>query len=373
MTVSGNVSLLDLFDLSDAQRELFLWLARYGPADASALAQPAGLDPAEAQEALEALIQQGRVRWLVDGRVDAISGRVRSRTTLPAELWQTLLATDRHYSEQDIATFRTAIPILQLARARLAEYVDHGPGHALRVKSFAAQMGSLVGLSEVEHGLLRWAALFHDVGNIVERGQHHVLSQETVLRLTAEGALPFTAEEAEVVGVLCRWHRREYEPGRSDEVNGRAVRTGLLASILRVADAMDIDHRRSDYVARWSDVILFFFPEEGPHWAGVRAISGLRIRCTPAVELEVYHLGDAQDNIQIDSLRRDLASTPFPWTLRQIPVSEGQSEGTCRPGGAPGEGCALLAFPFEPHSVVMAARRDVAHGLIVAVGVGRHI
>lgn len=357
MTASDNISLFDLLDLPDPQRELLLRLTRHGPADPSNLVQSAGLGPAQAQQALDALIAQGHIRRLADGRVAAIAGRARSRTTLPADLWHALLPTDRHYSEQDTATLRTAIPILQLARARLAEFADHGAGHALRVKSFAGQLGCIVGLCEVERGLLRTAALFHDVGNIVDRGQHNVISQETVIRLTADGTLPFAPQEAEIIGLVCRWHRREYSPSRSDELNGQTIRTGLLASILRVADAMDIDHRRSDYSHRWSQVIRFFFPEKDPYWTSLEEILGLRIRCTPAVELQVFTRGDVKDNIQIVMLHDDLSSTPFPWTLRQIPVHEGRLDDSSRPEQSPqqGNGSALLAFPFEPHSVIMAA------------------
>ena len=140
----------------------------------------------------------------------------------------------------------------------------------------------------MEQGLLRIAVLFHDVGNIVDRKEHHVISQETVIRMTAEGALPFTSQEAEIIGLLCRWHRKEYDPNRTDEVNGRMIRTGLLASVLRVADAMDIDYRRSDYPDRRFQVIRFFFPQEVPFWDSLNEILGLRILCKPVVELRVF-------------------------------------------------------------------------------------
>ncbi|MCX6028800.1 MAG: HD domain-containing protein [Chloroflexi bacterium] len=181
----------------------------------------------------------------------AVIGRAKGRITLPAQLWHALLTTDRLYSKPDIATLRTAIPILQFARARMVEFADHGPGHALHVKSYASQLGHVMGLNQTEQGLLRAGALFHDVGNAVDRERHNILSEETVIRLTANGELPFSAEEADVVGLLCRWHRREYDPSRVDTLDGDAVRTGLLASILRVADAMDIDQRRSDYSDRF--------------------------------------------------------------------------------------------------------------------------
>ena len=258
--ISGEISLLDLLNSPDLQRELLLCLARHGPADAATLTQSTGLDPTQVQEALAVLFEEGRVRPLVNGQIEAVIGRAKGRKTLPAQLWHALQTSDRLYTEQDIATLRTAIPILQFARARMVEFADHGPGHALRVKSYASQLGHVMGLNPTEQGLLRAAALFHDVGNAVGRERHNILSQETVIRLTADGELPFSAEEAEVVGLLCRWHRSEYAPNQVDHLGGEVVRTGLLASILRVADAMDIDQRRSDYSDRFYRMLQFFFP-----------------------------------------------------------------------------------------------------------------
>lgn len=357
MQGNGDVSLLELLELSDSERALFLFLARHGPADAAALTQSAGLDPADAPQALEALIEMGRVHRLDDGRVDAVAGRARRRAMLPAHLWNALQTTDRPFSEQEIATLRTAIPILQLARARMVQFADHGPGHALRVRSFAGQLAHLVGLSPVEEGLLRAAALFHDVGNIVDRGQHNVISQDLVTRLAAGGALPFTAKEAEIVGLVCRWHRNEYTPDRCDELNGQAIRTGLLASVLRVADAMDIDHRRSDYSERFSRVLRLVYPGHLPYWTSLEEILGVRVHCTPAVQLQALTRGQVRDNMQIAMLGEDLASTPFPWTLRTVAVSEGRAQDSSRRERevTHGRRAALLAFPFEPHSVVMAA------------------
>jgi hypothetical protein len=364
MTASNNVSMLDLLDLPDSQRELLLWLTRHGPADPSSLIQSIGFDPEIAQQALDVLIEKGYIGCAADGRLEAMTFKVRSRKTLPADLWHALLTTDRHYSEQEIVTLRAAVPILQLARARLVWFGDHGPGHALRVKSFACQLGNLVGLSEVEQGLLRIAALFHDVGNIVDRKEHHVISQETVIRMTAEGVLPFTAQEAEIIGLLCRWHRREYDPNRMDEVNGRMIRTGLLASVLRLADAMDIDYRRSDYPDRLFQVIRFFFPQEVPFWTSLKEILGLRILCKPAVELRVFTRGEVKANIEITRLRTDLASSPFQWTIHDVPILQARVDDAFHLKSVPKQGnkAALLIFPFEPHSIVMAAlsRRNLA-------------
>jgi hypothetical protein len=352
-----NFSLLDVFDLPNLQREIVLYLARNGPADATTLAQATGLDPAEVHNVLGTLVAKGRVRLLANGHADAVLGRIESRTTLPAQLWHALLATDRLYSEQDIATLRTAVPILQLARAHLVEFADHGPGHALRVKSFASQLGYIIGLSQAEQQLLRAGALFHDVGNIVGRERHNIISQETVEKLATDGELPFSPKEAEIVGLLCRWHRDEYNADRCDELSGETIRTGLLASILRVADAMDIDHRRSDYTDRFSRVLHLFYPQHLPHWTSLEEILGVRIRCTPAVQMQVFTRGHTQGNIQIAFLHEKLDSTPLGWSVRETAVDEGLSDDLSwlTRAGEKRNRPALLVFPFDPHSLVMAA------------------
>jgi hypothetical protein len=252
--------LLGLLDLTPLQRQVIIYLTREGPADATTLAQTFSQDLAEMRQTLAELVKRGSIHLSDDEQAEINLGRTRRRS-LPARLWPALLATNRLYSIQEIATLRTAVPILQLARAKLGEFANHGPGHCLRVKSFATQLGYILGLTSEEQHLLRAAALFHDVGNIVERKHHHLISQETVEKLAATGKLPFSLSEAALVGLLCRWHRKEYDPYRRDELHDQTIRTGLLASILRLADAMDIDQRRSDYNSQFTQVLHFFFPE----------------------------------------------------------------------------------------------------------------
>ena len=147
MGADAEFSFLDLLDLPEPQNEIVLSITRNGPAEADTLAQAIGWDPAEVREALVALIEAGRIHLLPDGRADVVMGQVKSRTRLPAQFWNALLTTGRTYSEKDIAVLRTAVPILQFARARLSEFSDHGPGNAFRVKSYASQMGYVMGLS----------------------------------------------------------------------------------------------------------------------------------------------------------------------------------------------------------------------------------
>jgi hypothetical protein len=319
------------------------------------LAIALGQDPPHIEQTLVTLAQQGLINLLADGQAEVELGRTRRRT-LPARLWPALHATHRLYSTQEIATLRTVTPILQFARAKLGEFADHGPGHALRVKSFATQLGYLLGLTLPEQHLLRAAALFHDIGNIVDRQRHHLISQETVEKLTAAGQLPFSAGEAALIGLVCRWHRKEYEPERCDRLQDKPIRTGLLASILRVADAMDIDFRRADYSEQFTRIVHLFFPREIPYWTSLEEILGLRLLGQAEMSFQVFTRGPVSDNIQIAMLRQDLAHTPLAGSVQQIAVIESAPPQPAHSiGPAPQLRPALLAFSFDPHSLVMAA------------------
>ena len=354
-TVSPAFNLLELPPLD---RKIVVYLARNGDASLATLAQALAVTPTTIQTALDSLIEQGRVRLIGDGQVKVVLGRTRQRT-LPARLWPALQAASRIYSTQEIVTLRTVVPILQFARAKLGEFTDHGPGHVLRVKLFATQLGHVMGLTPTEQHLLRAAALFHDVGNVVDRARHHIISQETVEQLAGTGRIPFSPTEAALVGLLCRWHRKEYDPIRRDELHGQAVRTGLLASILRVADALDSDYRRFDYSDKFIGVLRFFYPHEMPFWDSLAEILGIRILCNRTITLQLFvHPNTiATDNMHIHALRKDVADTPLDWPV-QVRYCRAEDRFAGRldnPTTHRSLLTALLVFPFEPHSVIMAA------------------
>ena len=357
MPSQGCIHIAALFDLSGVERDIVLHLTRDGPSTLSTLARRTGLRSSDIRRKLILLEDIGRIRVLPDGKYEAALGRVGSRTELPVHFWRALCASGRQYSERDIITLRTAIPILQFARSRLVEYADHGPNHALRVKSYASQLALVMALSELEQEILRFGCLFHDVGNAVDRQQHNVISQKTVEKLAQSGELPFEKEEAEAIGLLCRWHRNEYDPGRCSVVHGLKVRIGLLASILRVADAMDIDLRRSDYTEQFARVLRMFYPDRLPYWTSLEEILGVRILCSPKLRLQVFTRGAVRDNIQIAMLRGDLANTPLDWSIEEIAVPEKSSnlQGRWPKAGMTVDRPVLLAFAFEPHSLIMAA------------------
>jgi hypothetical protein len=352
-------SALQLLALPPLAQKICRYLLREGAVDLATLATALATDPVAIQTEVDALAASRRVRLTPGGEIELVLGHTRRRT-LPARLWPALGAADRLYSAQEIVALRTIIPILQFARARLGEFTDHGPGHVLRVKLLATQLGSIFGLTTREQQLLRAAALFHDVGNVIERERHHIISQETVERLAANGQLPFSQREATLVALLCRWHRKEYDPNRCDEIQGEAIRTGLLASILRVADALDSDYRRVDYGAKLMWVLEFFFPHELDFWNGLTEILGFRLSCAPELHLQAFFQPQAnvEKNYYIPALYKDINSTPLHCIVDIIKcgVQEmgdwSQSPAVDHPAQSP---VALLVSLIDPHSLVMAA------------------
>jgi hypothetical protein len=121
---------------------------------------------------------------------------------------------------------------------------------------------------------------------------------------------------------------------------------------------MDIDHRRSDYRDMFRQVLEFFFPESLPHWTSLEQVRGVRIHCNPKVILQVFTRGRPTDNLQINMLRGDLSSTPLDWKVMEfdveVPTGLASSTETSKSEGTMIRR-ALVVFPFEAHSLIMAA------------------
>lgn len=180
------------------------------------------------------------------------------------------------YKERQV--FVKSLPFMQTAKAlaKSKGMNDHGPLHAQRVHSIVGHLCTLIELSAHERDLVRAAALLHDIGMAGDRENHHIKSADIVRNLVAEGELPFNDQEAEIVSKLCEWHRREYKP---DDVHQELkIRTGVLASLLRLADAMDLDYRRGEDYPHQEPVIKQVYKEQSLHHLSVRNILGFRIR-----------------------------------------------------------------------------------------------
>ncbi len=144
-----------------------------------------------------------------------------------------------------------ALEVSQTRNAAVAivKKYDIDQKHANRVGALALslfdQTRNLHGLSKRDRLLLELAALLHEVGNFIGVAGHHrhayyIISQTPILGLS-DG-------EVEIVANVARYHRKappdpSHEAYRAlDERDQDRVRS--LAAILRVADALDHDHRQ---------------------------------------------------------------------------------------------------------------------------------
>jgi exopolyphosphatase/guanosine-5'-triphosphate,3'-diphosphate pyrophosphatase len=134
------------------------------------------------------------------------------------------------------------------ACARLGRRYQYDEAHAKTVTKFATQLFD--DLQEVhafearDRLLLRAAAMLHDIGDYVAYGGHHKHSYYLVLHSDIMGLSP--AERA-IVANIARYHRKSPpDPSHPsfrelDKVARGKVRG--LAALLRIADALDREHR----------------------------------------------------------------------------------------------------------------------------------
>jgi exopolyphosphatase/guanosine-5'-triphosphate,3'-diphosphate pyrophosphatase len=153
----------------------------------------------------------------------------------------------------DLAARGTDINLCQLAPDQrsvvedLAEHYGVTLRHARRVAKLSSDLfqglKNLHKLAPHFGGMLEAAAYLHDAGHYVSDTRHHKHSYYLVTNSDLPG---FTAIERELVGNLCRYHRRALptpEHGNLqvlDTEGRRAV--ALLNPLLRLADSLDRSH-----------------------------------------------------------------------------------------------------------------------------------
>ncbi len=121
--------------------------------------------------------------------------------------------------------------------------------HARQVVYLSAQLFEatqvLHHMSDKEMRLLDRAALLHNTGMMVETRRHHKHS----FRLIKDTPLPdFSEKERYEIACIARYHRRALPSQQHEEYAalGRSARkrVSVLASLLRIADALDYNHDR---------------------------------------------------------------------------------------------------------------------------------
>ncbi|QXE91272.1 HD domain-containing protein [Geomonas subterranea] len=229
---------------------------------------------------------------------------------------------------QERAVFVASLPYMVSAKAlALSKGMnDHGPLHAQRVHAIIGRLCALLPLSVYERDLVCAAALLHDIGMAKDRENHHVVSAELVRALAEETKLPFTTVEAEIVSTLCEWHRRDYDADAVHSESG--IRTGVLASLLRLADALDLDYRRAEDYLKQEPVIAHVHQTQAPHHLSVRSILGVRLYASQ-MGTEVQLLVDQMTHagLQLERLVDELLGTPITWPIKLIPVRRRPSAG----------------------------------------------
>jgi exopolyphosphatase/guanosine-5'-triphosphate,3'-diphosphate pyrophosphatase len=141
------------------------------------------------------------------------------------------------------------------ACTRLGRRYQFDEAHGQTVMAFAASifddMQAVHTLGPRDRLLLQAAALLHDIGDFVRYDAHHKHTYYLVLHSDIIGLTP---EERAIVANVARYHRKSL-PDRShnnfrDLEQDARERVRALAAILRVADALDREHRGKIHLVR---------------------------------------------------------------------------------------------------------------------------
>jgi exopolyphosphatase/guanosine-5'-triphosphate,3'-diphosphate pyrophosphatase len=122
----------------------------------------------------------------------------------------------------------------------------HGVQVARLALSLFDQLQPLHRLKTADRSILQAAAVLHDVGRLLGDSKHHKHSYYLISQSEVPG---LSEHETELAAQVGRYHRRkeptpDHEPfARLSE--GDRNRVNKLAAILRVADALDREHRRA--------------------------------------------------------------------------------------------------------------------------------
>jgi exopolyphosphatase / guanosine-5'-triphosphate,3'-diphosphate pyrophosphatase len=132
--------------------------------------------------------------------------------------------------------------------AALGRKYSFDEAHSVHVARLAGQLfdqlASTHGLGRRDRRLLTAAAVLHDIGDVVALKGHHKHSLYLISRAELSG---FSPREMFLVGNVARYHRKSAPSMRHAEFallsSADRERVRRLAAILRIADALDKEHR----------------------------------------------------------------------------------------------------------------------------------
>jgi exopolyphosphatase/guanosine-5'-triphosphate,3'-diphosphate pyrophosphatase len=152
---------------------------------------------------------------------------------------------DRHFRVWDHAADAQTVA---RAAVHLGRRYNFDEPHGTQVDRLSCmlfdQMLALHELGPADRHILRAAALLHDVGEFIASGSHHKHTEYIIENSDLMGLSP---EQRTVVACVARYHRRA-SPSPKHTLFGKLSpadkkRVKKLASILRIADALDRGHR----------------------------------------------------------------------------------------------------------------------------------
>lgn len=151
----------------------------------------------------------------------------------------------KHYKIWDYSLERDKVLSSALHLGRRYHFDER---HATQVASLAIEIfdktQKLHKLGAEDRGLLRLAALLHDIGDFVNTSAHH---KHTQYLIENSDIFSVSVEDRHLMAQVARYHRRalphvRHAPFRELSDSDRARVRGM-AAILRVADALDRSHR----------------------------------------------------------------------------------------------------------------------------------
>lgn len=154
--------------------------------------------------------------------------------------------TAKHFGAWDYA--EEAIEIANAART-LGRRYQYEEAHAEQTERFALRLfddlQAVHNYGPSEREILRLAALLHDIGNFISTDRHHRHSYYIITHSELGG---LSAGRRELVARVARFHRKSAPTPRhaliADLPREEQDRVMKLTSILRIADALDREHRR---------------------------------------------------------------------------------------------------------------------------------
>jgi exopolyphosphatase/guanosine-5'-triphosphate,3'-diphosphate pyrophosphatase len=218
-----------------AMRTLFAKLALLTPAERR---DKHGLRPDRADTIIPACAILQRVAEVTSASV-IVAPAVGLKDGILEEL------VDKHFHVWDTA--REAQGVID-ACLRLGRRYAFDEPHGVRVAGFAGtlfdDMQKVHGFGDRERLLLRAAAILHDIGDFVHYNGHHKHSYYLIQHSDIMGLPP---SERAIVANIARYHRKSppdpSHPNFRDLDKDARGKVRALAAILRIADALDREHR----------------------------------------------------------------------------------------------------------------------------------